>query len=287
MKFKNFLGILYREFIYGGHFVALTAPAVIVTIIILMEEKIIWELPFIGYLLVFLNYRYNYQEGIKADSLTNPIRTSYLEKGKKYSQGLILIASLLLLAIVFYFINMQTALFSIFLATMGFFYTYKFRLFTKKIVGFKNFYTAAAWASLAILVGFYYSSFNWGLLILFLFIFFKGIFNTIFFDIKDIDSDKNNGLKTIPTIIGKKGTLKLLYILNFLSLLPIIIGVYFSFLPTIALILLLFYFYDLYYLKLINGSDINTQNFSYIIADVEFLLWPLVLLISKATISIF
>ncbi|KPJ73078.1 hypothetical protein AMJ48_02435 [Parcubacteria bacterium DG_74_1] len=290
MIIQRVLKSIWKEFVYGAHLVALTGPAVIVTIIILLEEKNNWELPLIAYLLVFLNYRYNYYKGIKTDSLTNPARADYLGKCIECSQGLIWAAFLVLLFVLFFFVDLKVVLFTIFLIIMGLCYTNLFKELTNKIMGLKNFYISISWALFVALVGFYYSDFCWSLLIVFLFIFLKGMLNTIFLDIKDIESDKREGLKTVPVVLGKERTLKSLHVLNFLSLLPIIIGVYFVFLPTIALILLIFYFYDFYYFKLVSSQNINIQKFSYIsyiAADGEFLLWPIALFLAKAILLIF
>ena len=287
MKFKNFLSIIYQEFVYGGHYQGLAVFGIFLTVIILLEKEINWELPIIGYLLTFFNYRFNYYRGIKEDTLTNLERVEYLKKNIKYSRLLLLFSFILIFWLIFYYTEIKIAVIAIFLLIIGACYTLWFKNWTQKIKGFKNLYISISIALFTIIVGAYYSLFTWGLLFIAIFIFLRMFLNTIFFDIKDIASDEKEGLKTFPVAFGKAKTLHFLHILNLLSFLPIVIGVYLGFLPSIALILLLFYFYNFYYLKLISNPDINTQNFAYVIADAEFLLWFVVLFITKAILLIF
>mgnify|MGYP000052318336 CR=1 FL=1 len=82
------------------------------------------------------------------------------------------------------------------------------------------------------------------LLLLFLFVFLRWIINTAFFDVKDIEADKKDNLKTFPVVLGNKNFLRFIHILNLFSFSPIIIGVYFDTLPSFTLALCLFYFYS-------------------------------------------
>jgi len=123
-------------------------------------------------------------------------------------------------------------------------------------------------------------------ILMFLFIFLRGIINVTFFDIKDIESDAERGLKTLPVILGKGPTLRFLKALNVLGFLPLLAGVYAGIIPAFALSLVIFYFYDYYYLK--KAGEINSKSLrmvSYTLADAEFVIWPVVLVLSKALFS--
>lgn len=286
MKIKHFLNISWKEFVYGGHLVSLTAFTVILTIVILLEKKISWPLLLIGYLLVFINYRYNYHKGRQKDYLTNPERANYLKKYAKLSQILIVFSFLFLIFFLTPFLNSKTVLFVLFLLVIGLCYTLWIKEFTKKFIGLKNIYISLSWALFAVLTGAYYSNFSLALLLIFIFIFLKGILNTIFFDIKDIESDKKEGLKTLPVVLGKGKTIKFLHIFNFFSFLPLIMGVCLNLLPGFSLIMLVFFFFVLYYLEKAKDKNINIQKLSYLVADGEFLLWPIVLILGKSILSI-
>lgn len=73
--------------------------------------------------------------------------------------------------------------------------------------------------------------------------------SAMFFDIKDISSDKEERLKTFAVVWGKERTIRALIILNLLSAVPLIIGVYLDILPWFSLALLLTLPYTFYYLN--------------------------------------
>ena len=63
--------------------------------------------------------------------------------------------------------------------------------------------------------------------------------NTIFLDIKDVESDRKKELLTLPIIFNRKKTLTFLKLITVLSVLPIIFGVSLQLLPKFSLMLLL------------------------------------------------
>ena len=286
MEIKNVLNSIGKEFIYGTHFTSLCISAIVATIIILLNQSVSLTLLIIAYLLAFISYRYNYHKGLREDFLTNQGRVNYFKKYLKFSQILIITCVFLLALILIFYTNMKIIIFSIIFLVIGLFYTQRFKNLTKNVLGFKNLYISASFGLLTILVGLYYSIFSWSIFFIFLFIFLRIFINTVFCDIKDIESDKKEGLKTFPVVFEKAKTLHFLHILNLLSFLPIVIGVYLNFLPSIALILLSFYFYDFYYLKKSEHKNRKADNFLYIIPDIEVLLWPIILFSTKQILLI-
>jgi 4-hydroxybenzoate polyprenyltransferase len=124
-------------------------------------------------------------------------------------------------------------------------------------------------------------------ILIFLFVFLKFLPNTIFFDLKDIKSDRKEGLKTVPVILGKKGTLKLLHILNILAFIPLFLGICLGIIPLFAAIMVLFYFYSIYYLnKASKLEDEKLRMISYTLADAEFMIWPIVLVLGQFLFSV-
>ena len=67
---------------------------------------------------------------------------------------------------------------------------------------------------------------NLSFIIMFFLIFLRCIINVIFFDLKDINNDKADNLKTLPVILGKKSTINILYIINVIAFIPLILGIY-------------------------------------------------------------
>lgn len=286
-KIEKMIKFVWDEFIYGGHLLSLGASGILCSTAIIFNQKFSIVFFMLGYVISQLVYLYDHKKDSKKDLLTNPERGEYFIKFKKYFLILFLFYFFLFIFCLIYLNNLVVALFTLFIMLGGLLFNVYSKNLTKKIIGFKNFYISFFWASLVILAGFYYNlDFNLSLLLLFSFIFFRFILSTIFFDIKDIESDKKQNLKTIPVIFGKNKTLSYLHIINIFSFFPIIIGVYFNIFPFFVLSLILFYFYSFYYLEKTKNININIRNLSYIIVDGEYLIWIFVLFFSKIAISL-
>jgi len=161
-------------------------------------------------------------------------------------------------------------------------YSVLFKGLTKKIIAFKSFYVSFFWASLSLLFILYYAlPINLAVISLFAFIFMRLLVNTIFFDIKDIESDQRRGLKTLPICLGRDGVIAFIWVINLLSFAPILLCVYTGVLPVDSLVLLLFFFYSGHYLHLAQGKRADIQQLSYILVDGEYILWPISLLLLK------
>jgi 4-hydroxybenzoate polyprenyltransferase len=276
---------LKNEFIYAGYLTSLGCPAFVLSVSILLDTGIDWPVLAIAYLTPLIVYSYNYYEEMEKDLATNPERAAHLKK-KAIIYPFILGAYTIALALLLlFFANYVMIIFVMILLFCGIFYTILFKDLTRQIPGFKGIYIASVWA----LAGAFFFNFHYSLewdvfsVLMFLFIFSRGIINVTFFDIKDIVSDSGQGLKTLPVILGKDLTLKLLKVLNVFGFLPLLIGVYLGIVPAFALSLLLFYFYDHYYLK--KAGVVNEKGLrmvSYTLADAEFIIWPVVLILSKA-----
>ena len=279
------LRILENEFIFGGYLTSLGLPAFVLSVSILLNSSIDWPVLAIAYLTPLIVYSYNYYGELERDLATNPERAMYLRK-KVSLYPFILGAYFLLLGLLLVeFANPVMIIFVLILLFCGIFYTLLFKDMTKDIPGFKGVYIASVWALAGAFIFNFHYQLSWGLfsVLIFLFIFLRGIINVTFFDIKDIASDAAHGLKTLPVLLGRERTLAFLHLLNVLAFIPLVVGVYLGIIPLYGLSLLVFYFYDLYYLKkagTINKKDLRVL--SYTLADAEFILWPLMLIIGRA-----
>ena len=278
MKVKRILGFAWREFVYGGHILSFGAISITFTSATLLSIPVSWDFLLIVYLIVYTVYSYDRFKGFKQDLLTNHDRSEHIKKYIKYVPVIIPSSILVIVGMLLYFGNQSSLIFGFFLVSFGLLYNPFFKKLTRKIVGFKSFYVSFVWASLVIFLVFYYSfSLNLAVLSLSLFIFLRWLINTIFFDIKDIKSDKKNCLKTLPALLGKMRVLSYLHIINIFSIVPIIIGVFKNLLPPYALFLLVFYFYSFYYLQKAKDEKANIHNLSYVMVDGEYLLWLIIL----------
>ncbi len=270
MKLIKFI---WQEFIYGGHLQSLGASAIIFLTSIFLKIKITWDVLIIIYLIFYLIYFYNRWKEIKIDSLTNPERSAHLKKNIHYFSFLFFIIILLLLFLIFYFVNTYSILFISVIFILGILYTSYFKEFTSKIFIFKNIYVSLIFALLPFFTMVYYFEFNFSyIFFLFsLFIFLKVLIMQIFLDIKDIESDKK--LKTIPILLGKEKTLKLLQILTILIsiFIPIVFSLLIPVLPKIFLVFILTAFLNFYCFELVKKNN----HYGYILASGEIFLWSI------------
>ncbi len=287
---NKILRVIWQEFVYGGHLLSLGFAGIALSVIILLSAKIEWPILAVAYLISQISYTYNHFKEAAKDAQTNPERVEHLQKINKYFSWLIAIYVLALFSIIIslYSTHARFSLFVFFLFVIGIFYTKFFKGLTQKIIGFKNLYVSLCWAvGGAFLPLFYYSfSFNPFFLLFFLFVFFRLVFNTIYFDFKDIAGDKKEQLLTLPVRYGAKTTLKFLHIFNLISFVPIILGVILQIIPVYSLGLIVFYFYSFYYLQKAKKTGQKAlRSLSYIMADGEYILWPVVVWLAKFLMS--
>lgn len=274
-----------NEFVYGGYLTSLGCPAFVLSVSLLLNTAIDWPVLLIAYLTPLIVYSYNYYEELEKDMATNPERADHLRKKVKLYPVFFGIYMSLLILLLLLYANYILTIFVLILLSCGILYTIVFKDLTKQLPGFKGVYIATVWALAgAFLFNFHYSV-NWDIfsILMFLFIFLRGIINVTFFDIKDIESDMARGLKTLPVLLGRETTLRFLNALNIFSFIPLAIGVYLGIIPVFGLSLLVFYFYDSYYLRKARiVNDKSLRWISYTLADAEFIIWPIVLLLGRA-----
>ena len=284
MEVRKFLNSIWNEFVYGGHLLSLGGSGNIYFETTLLNQKINLLLLFLAYLISQIVYSYNHLIEAKKDIESNSERAKYLLETKKEKKAKIefFIYCLFLLITLFLLKKTELLIFVLIIVMAGIFYTLFFKSLTKKVLGFKNLYVSFTWTfSLQLLIGMYYGIFNNIMIILFLFIFLRCMVNGIFFDLKDIKTDKNEGLKTLPVALGQEKTLYFLHIINFISFIPILFGVFKNILPFYSLSLFIFFFYSFYYLRAAEKGKSNLNFLSYVMVDAEHILWGLWALIFK------
>jgi len=283
--YSKYLVSLQNEFIYGGYLTSLGCPAIVISESLLLNVPVNLPILVISFLLPLIVYSYNYYSEIEADMSGSRERALFLKDTARefpYITGLYVVFLILFLVL---HANIHTALFVLLLVAGGIAYTLFFKKLTRKIPFFKSVFVSLVWASAGafLLLIYHYEDPGFAALLLFAYIFLKGMINTTYFDLKDMLADSSQGLKTLPVLLGKERTLKYLHAINLIAILPIVAGVATGALPAFALAMVGFYFYDRYYIgkaKAADNKDLLT--FSYVFADAEFLLWPVLLVIAKA-----
>lgn len=275
---------LKDEITYGGYLAALGSPCLIISTSIILNIKIDLPMLLIAYLLPLIVYSYDYYKDIDKDIKNNSKRAVFLKKKADKYPFIFGFYILSLVSLMILYSNYSLVAFIAAIITGGILYNKLLKNLTKKIPAFKNIFTAMNWA----LVGaffplFYYSmDINMSFIMVFLLIFMRCMINVIFFDLKDIDNDRADGLKTLPVIFGKKSTIKILHIINIIAFAPLIVGLYFSIMDFSAIFLLIFLFYGYFYISKAKTANSNQiEKVSHTLADLEFILWPLILLGAK------
>jgi len=283
-KIKESLSLIWKEFIYGGHFQSLGAVGIVFISAILLKIDITWDVLFVTYLLIYPSYLYNRFVEIKIDYLTNPGRTEYLKSYISYTPLIVFLVISILIGSLIYFSNFWALIFGLLLLLFSFLYTIFFKKLTKKIVFLKNLYVSTAFSFFVFFLIVYYA-YHWtstliiGVFILMIFVYFKTFVMQIFLDVKDTETDKKEGLLTFPIILGKEKTFNILKIFSILATvpIPIIFSLYFNIFPKSVLMLLLVVPFNFYCFKLSRQQN----YFGYILASGEFILWPILILIGK------
>ena len=268
--------LLKKEFIYGGHLLSIGASCIVWTVSLLLSEVPSWQILLLAYLSSQIVYNYDHLDDI-GKKTSNSSRAKYLNQ-TKYFQFSMMGTYLIVFTIVSFMTTVQSAVLALLIVIGGILYTSKLKKQMKKVTGLKNVYIAAFWTALSFFLYEQTTSFFF----VSLFIFVRWIINSSFFDIKDIKSDKQAGIATLPVKLGLKKTINYLHIANFISGGIILSGVYMKFLDIYALSLLFFVIYSFYYLsKAGKVSNKGLLSISYILVDGEYLFWPFVLILGK------
>jgi len=282
-NFKKILKFIWNEFIYGGHLQSLSAMSIIFVSGTLLKIQITWDLLFIVYLVFYVPYLHNRFKEINVDYLTNVKRTRHLRKYLKFVPIIFYFASFVLVINLIYFSNFLALIFGLLLLIFGIFYTTVFKKVTKKICLFKNIYVSIFFALLPFFLAVYYSCplTNFlvvGVLVFAMFVFLKSFITQMFFDVKDVESDRKEGLCTFPIIMGKEKSIVLLSLFDFIitATMPISFF-YLNIFSEFILILILTIPFDFYCYSLVKKK----KYFGYILKSGEFFLWLFLIFVGK------
>jgi 4-hydroxybenzoate polyprenyltransferase len=280
--------VLYikNEFVYGGHLTALGAPMKVLFMADLLGIGLSAPLLLIAYLGALSVYSADYYRSIDKDRMTNPGRAAFLS-GRAVERPYLIYIALLLVSLAL-FANAGLFITILALTFLGVMYTAAFKGVTRKVPGFKNAFTSGIWASGVSfgLLSYYSLSPGPAFALVFLFLFMRSMGNTIFFDIKDIESDASEGLRTLPVLLGPWRTIRLLKALNVLSFLPLAVGALSGILPHYALFMLALAAFTHFNLGRSGVVDAKRSGYMYyMLADLETLSWPVLLALGKAIFS--
>jgi len=274
IKLRKFI---WNEFIYGGHLISLGPAAIAYIYMRVNNLPVSWQVLVGIYLITYIVHLVDRYIDIQNDSSSD--RSEYYQKMQK------VLPIIFLSSIVILFIalgdNPAMILFAIFLILVGTLYTLFFKKLTRYILGFKSYYTAAVFAMTVVFTALFYGNvrFTPVLLLTYAFFFLRWFSNTTFCDLKDIDEDRKESLKTFASKFSTRNVYLFFYAIDVLSVAPILIGVSSGYLPKYTLALLVAPIYSFYYLSLSKKPNANYQKLANVWADGESIIWLLAILI--------
>jgi 4-hydroxybenzoate polyprenyltransferase len=272
---------IWDEFVFGSHLVALGDVFALYAMSVILNINVTISFFIVVYLSILAINFFNRYEDADQDATTNPERSDSVNKYFKFTPYIMVALTVIPVGITTYYAPISAIIFMLFLFGLGIIYSIFLKNVTKRILGFKDIMTALTYALMVIFMALYYETpMTTAVILITIFYFIRMFINTTFFDIKDIKSDKNAGLRTLPVILGKNKTKQVLMIFNFLSAIPILVGIYLNVLPLYSIALLVTMIYALSYLSKRKLFTKQTTLYN-IVVDGEFILWLPYLLIGK------
>ncbi|MGB9838167.1 UbiA family prenyltransferase [Methanothermobacter sp.] len=259
---REFFSSLKDLFVYGGILPALWGPSLLLASSALLERPCRPITVVISFMLPLTVYAYDYLADSKVDSLTDPQRSHFSERWGKWiisSCAATLIALLGICRDPF-----MTAL-TVVLLTAGILYTGFFKGLTRRITGFKNIYLGLIWSSWTVLPT-APCTLTESHLVVFTFIFLKVYVNTAFSDYKDAESDRLQGLRTLPAVYGEKGSSVILQVINASGAVVLCAGILLGLVPGTGAAAVILAIYTGLYLHLKGKMDIKRATLT---ADLE------------------
>lgn len=284
-KSNNLLKSIWDEFVYGGHLLALGLSCMVFMSAMLIGVKITFEFLVVIYLLTLAPCLFGRYVDLKEDALTNPERSSYLSRKAKYIPVMIVSSIVVVVSILLLNRKLPILFIGVGLILFSFLYDLFFKKLTRKIIGFKNLYVGILFSMLVVMMMFYYGQhFGQAFYLTFTFLFLMTTMGAAFSDIKDIESDKKEGLKTFAVVLGHKKTLFFLMLVTVLSLVPILYGVTNNILPAFSVALVLVIPYNLYLFRESLRKDVNADYLYGFLFDSQLILWLVFVMVGEVFI---
>jgi 4-hydroxybenzoate polyprenyltransferase len=210
------------------------------------------QICFSVFLMVFSVYNLNRLTDLKEDAINIPERLCFLASRKKFMLYLSLIAYAFSALPVFLDNPLELPIIFIPLAANA---VYSLQLIPgiprfKDIPILKNVFVALSLTLVCVLLPAVHLAAGTGTLLkmVFFFVLIKLYINTVLYDIRDIEGDRENGVRTLPVLLGAKKTVIILLVLNCLNLIWLL-SANCSFKPIAAAMILYGYMYIIYFRK--------------------------------------
>lgn len=274
---------VYRELVYGGHLLALGTSSIAATAAFVLGRSPSLDLLLMAYLFSYGAYTVNRVSDFEEDRISHPERTAHLE-GRRRSLLWIAAASfsigygLAFLRNLVFFIGLLVPLALAVAYSVG-------SSRTKRVFGVsrlkegllvKNITISFGWALIPLLVGLYYLEVPAAVLALAPFIFLRLMVNTVFFDQRDVEADREFGVRTLPGVMGVEKSWRVMDLLDVGSGVYLVALVAAGVLHVFVGALSLFVPYSIIYRLYARKSPRHQDSVRDLAADGEYILWGVV-----------
>jgi 4-hydroxybenzoate polyprenyltransferase len=285
------LSVAYRELILGGHLLALGTASIAAAAAFLFGKSPTVVLLVMAYLFSFGAYMMNRSAEMDQDVESHPERTNYLARRRKILPAVVAGSFLVGYALaatvsLIFFVALLVPLALSLLYSVGSKRLVKLigtRTLKQKLL-LKNVSIALGWSLIPILVGTYFGALDLPLVLLSPFIFLRLMTNTIVFDIRDAEGDRENGVRTLPTELGVPRSFDVVGAIDAISAIYLISLLADSLVPTYALTLITLPVYSTIYRAFAMRSNANLSFICDVVADAEYILWGPLIYIGKILI---
>lgn len=278
----NLASRLYKEFVYGGHLLALGTSSMAATVAFVLGRTPTWELLLMAYLFSLGAYSINRLSDFKQDEVSHPDRTAFLRGrlgGLKFIAATCFVVGyvLALLRNLIFFAGLLVPLALALAYSVG---SKKMKVTLgvsrlKELTLVKNVTISFGWSLVPVLVGLYFLQLPLSILALTPFIFLRLMVNTIFFDQRDVEADAAFGVNTLPVRLGMSRSSRIMDVLDLVSGVYIAAVVAFGVIPLFAGALILFVPYSFAY-RFYASTGRHRDSVRDLAADGEYLLWGVV-----------
>jgi 4-hydroxybenzoate polyprenyltransferase len=283
------LGSAYREFVLGGHMLALGTASIAAASALVLGVAATPLLLVMAYLFSYGAYMMNRSTEIESDALSHPERTAHLGSRKRYLPAIS--GGCFALGYVFAF-TVNLVFFAALLVPLAFSLVYS--VGSKKLVKVigvsklkeklfvKNLMISFAWSLIPVLVGLYYLRFEEILVLMGAFIFLRLMVNTLIFDVRDVAGDKEQGIRTVPVVYGASATYRVMSVIDFATVAYLGLAVALRLLPLVASVLAILPVYSLGYAYFARRPNANLGFICDVLVDGEYLFWGPLMYIGAA-----
>jgi 4-hydroxybenzoate polyprenyltransferase len=283
LPYRRLPSFVASEIVHGGHLVSAGVSGMILSVVLLFRLPVTLAAIGVPYLVTQVIYTYNRLREVSFDQASNPERTRYVLAHRR-QLPCILGAYATLLALLMARTSLLAILIAVLALGAGILYSDWLKsLPLQRFVGFKDLYCSVVFAlSVFVVPALYRLPILRGYSYYCAFVFCQFLVNTAFFDLKDIESDRERNVRTFAAVLGKGRTLTLLHALNLVSMAPLLLGIYAHQLPAEAAVLVLGIVYSFAYLTAaprLDGKALRTL--SYLIVDAEFIVWFVLVVLAR------